>query len=96
MEFKELLQRYHVSPLRYEDGTELVEKDYKNLYLILKKYFIAQKMILNKDEPAISQNLISKAEKNNECSLISPDVEDIMDILMEQKGGIVHAENESC
>ena len=43
MNFKEILQRYHVSPLQYDDGVELQESDYVDLYVVLMKYYFIRK-----------------------------------------------------
>ena len=39
MTFKKILMRYHISPLTYENGEQLEEKDYTDLFKILQKYF---------------------------------------------------------
>ena len=89
MNFKETLQRYHISPLQYGNGETLNEKDYVELYLILTKYFTAQNIVLNSKVPEVNNNLLEKVASNYKRSLIKPDVEDVMDALMEQKGELV-------
>lgn len=89
MNFKETLQRYHISPLKYSSGETLNEKDYVELYLILSKYFIAQNIVFNSKIPSANNNLLEKVVSNYKRSLIKPDVEDVMDALMEQKGELV-------
>lgn len=89
MNFKETLQRYHISPLQYSNGETLNEKDYVELYLILTKYFTAQNIVLNSKVPEVNNNLLEKVASNYKRSLIKPDVEDVMDALMEQKGELV-------
>ena len=89
MNFKETLERYHVSPLKYSDGTELNEKDYKDLYILLLKYFTAQRIVSKNKMPEINSEIVSKAEQNYSRALIKQNFEDIMDCLMEQKGGLV-------
>lgn len=89
MNFKETLQRYHISPLQYGNGETLNEKDYVELYLILTKYFTAQNIVFNSKVPEVNNNLLEKVASNYKRSLIKPDVEDVMDALMEQKGELV-------
>lgn len=89
MNFKETLQRYHISPLQYANGEALNEKDYVELYLILTKYFTAQNIVFNSKVPEVNNNLLEKVASNYKRSLIKPDVEDVMDALMEQKGELV-------
>lgn len=84
MQFREILQRYHISPLKYDDGTELGEKDYCSLFVILQKYFLSRKIIGQEKVFASMDKLIKKAEQSYERSLLPLEVEDVMDILMEQ------------
>ena len=88
MEFKDILRRYHISPLQYEDGVELNESDYMTLYQILGKYY-AVNSYLNKRVPKTDTNVLKKIENYCRRSLITPEVEDVMDVIMEQKGGKV-------
>lgn len=89
MEFKEILQRYHISPLRFDDGVELSERDYFDLAVILQKYYLAKKMTGSTRIPKIPDNLVEKTQKNFKRSLLPMEVENIMDMLMEQTGGNV-------
>ena len=89
MDFRETLKRYHISPLQYEDGTELNEIDYGSLFMVLQKYYFAKNMLESTRIPQISENLKHKVEVRCKKALLSPDFEDLMDILMEQEGGNV-------
>jgi len=89
MDFRETLKRYHISPLQYDDGVELNEIDYNSLFVILQKYFFAKNMLDSSRVPQIPDNLKHKAEVRCKKALLAPDLEDLMDILMEQEGGNV-------
>ena len=89
MNFREILGRYHVSPLKYADGTELNEKDYRDLYVMLQKYFTAQRITTKNKMPEANPDLIKRAEQDYARALIKQDFTDVMDCLMEQKGGII-------
>ncbi len=84
MEFKDILRRYHISPLQYDDGTELNESDYNLLYQILNKYYTINSY-LRKRVPKLDSSINQKIESYIKCSLIPPETEEIMDILMEQE-----------
>lgn len=88
-EFKELLQRYHISPLQYQDGTELNESDYFNLAEMLLKYYYSRNIMNCTKIPKISDNLRKKVTSHCQRSLLGFELEDLMDILMEQNGGMV-------
>ena len=83
MEFKDILRRYHISPLQYDDGVELNESDYNALYQILTKYYTVNSY-LNKRVPKVDSTINNKIENYLKRSLIPPETEEIMDILMEQ------------
>lgn len=90
MDIKETLKRYHISPLRYEDGTELSEKDYISLFEFMTKYFYAKNTLSeNKKSYSIPENLINQVERLQKFALIPASFDDVMDILMEQTGGQV-------
>ena len=89
MDFRETLKRYHISPLRYEDGTELNEIDYGSFFMVLQKYYFAKNMLDSFRIPQIPENLKHKVEVRCKKALLAPDLEDLMDILMEQEGGNV-------
>ena len=84
--FKEILKRYHISPLQYEDGVELGERDYYSLFLILQKYYTIKE--LNDEKftmPVVDKSLITKVQKDKEKSLLPLSEEEQMDIIMQQK-----------
>lgn len=83
------MQRYHISPLKYDDGTELEEKDYFNLGTVLLKYYYGKQLLQDTRVPRIPDGLAKKAADHMKRSLLGVDFEGIMDILMEQQGGIV-------
>ena len=89
MEFREILKRYHVSPLKYDDDVELSESDYNSLFNILSKYYAA-KEYLGCRVPKIDVNTVrNKIENYCKRAVIPPTVEEIMDILMNQNKGAV-------
>lgn len=90
MNFKETLQRYHISPLRYGDGVELEEKDYFSLATMLMKYFYGRQLLSDSTKvPKIPEVLAKRCSDHVKRSLLDVDLESIMDILMEQEGGSV-------
>ncbi|MBR6401841.1 MAG: hypothetical protein IKS48_00490 [Eubacterium sp.] len=83
--FKEMLKRYHISPLQYADGEELSERDYFSLFTILQKYYTIKSMNDEKfNIPFVDKALIDKVSRNKEKSLIPLSDEECMDILMKQ------------
>ena len=78
MKFKEILSRYHISPLMYQDGVELDEKDYRDLYKILTKYYYIKDELYSVDE-----QLIKRLNYNMQNSIMSLEPEEKMDVLME-------------
>lgn len=82
--FKEILQRYHIAPLKYDDGVELEERDYVNLFTILSKYFTIKQKVEGCNLPVIKEHLIAKVESAIKNSLVPFEPEELMDILMEQ------------
>lgn len=87
MDFKDILKRYHISPLQYDDGTELNESDYNSLYIILSKYYAVNSYV-GKRTPKL-EDYSKKIENHCKRCLIEPDVDEVMDILMGQTGGTV-------
>ena len=87
MEFKDCLRRYHVAPLRYDDGKELSEGDYKLLFVFLKKYYAARFRSEGLPVPEIPAGLEAKAEKAANAALFPLSIEDFMDIYTNQQGG---------
>ena len=84
--FKEILKRYHVSPLQYEDGVELGERDYYSLFLILQKYYAVKELNDEKFKvPVVDESLIKKIQRDKEKSLLPLTDEECMDIIMNQK-----------
>ena len=84
--FKDILKRYHISPLQYNDGVELEEKDYNDLYKMLLRYYAVRKLTENYEPPKIDKTLLDKMNKNFESSLIPFEPEELFDILMSKKG----------
>ena len=83
--FKDILKRYHISPLKYDDNEELSERDYFSLYTILQKYYTIK--ALNDDKfkiPSVDEVLVQKVIKDKNKSLIPLTDEEQMDILMKQ------------
>ena len=84
--FKEILKRYHVSPLKYDDNTELGERDYFSLFVILQKYYTIKALNDEKFKiPVVDESLIVKVQKDKEKSLLPLSEEEQMDIIMQQK-----------
>ena len=86
MMFKDILKRYHISPLQYNDGVELEEKDYNDLYKMLLRYYAVRRLTENYEPPKIDKTLVDKMNKNFESSLIPFEPEELFDILMSKKG----------
>lgn len=85
MKFTDVLQRYHIAPLKYDDDKILDEKDYFELSKILHKYvFMKNKFDNNFLDFEVNENLVKKVEHTLKNSLMDLSEEDIMDILMEQ------------
>ena len=90
MDFREVLRRYHISPLQYDDGVLLDEKDYYDLAVLLMKYYYSkQKLGCNSRIPKIPEALQKKVENHMKRSLFEVDIESIMDVLMEQGGNVI-------
>lgn len=87
MEFKEILQRYHISPLQYQDGVELNESDYFNLAELLLKYYYSKNIMGCTKIPKITDVLKKRVTNHCQRSLLGFELEDLMDILTEQTGG---------
>lgn len=86
MTFKDMLKRYHISPLQYQDGVELEEKDYNDLYKMMLRYYAVRKLTENYEPPKIDKTLVDKMNKSFESSLIPFEPEELFDILMIKKG----------
>ena len=89
MKFTDCLKRYHISPLNYNDGTELDERDYLELYKMLHRYFEMKELLLIKEKWQIDEYILDKIRATIKNSLIPMEEQDVMDILMEQKTNIV-------
>jgi len=89
MEFREILKRYHISPLKYDDDTELSESDYGFLFSILSKYYIAKQCLGNRVPKIDEEGMRNKIENYCKRTLVLPEIEDLMDILMNQNKGAV-------
>lgn len=89
MEFRDILQRYHISPLKYEDDSELAESDYYDLAGLLLRYYYAKNIVGCQKIPRINDTLIKRVQDHCKRSLLGVDIESLMDILTEQKGGNV-------
>lgn len=86
MQFKDILKRYHISPLQYEDNTELNERDYYSLFVFLQKYYTIKSITDDKFKvPVVDNALIQKVIKSMEKSLLPLSEEECLDILMNQK-----------
>ena len=84
--FKEILKRYHISPLKYDDDVELGERDYFSLFVILQKYYTIKALNDEKfNVPVVDESLITKVQKDKEKSLLPLTDEECMDIIMQQK-----------
>ena len=86
MQFKDVLKRYHISPLQYEDNTELNERDYYSLFVFLQKYYTIKALTDNKFKmPVVDDVSVQKVIKNKEKSLLPLSEEECLDMLMNQK-----------
>ena len=71
MQFKDVLKRYHISPLQYEDNTELNERDYYSLFVFLQKYYTIKALTDNKFKmPVVDDVSVQKVIKSMEKSLL--------------------------
>ena len=86
MTFKDMLKRYHISPLQYQDGVELEEKDYNDLYKMMLRYYAVRKLTEDYEPPKIDKTLVEKMNKNFKSSLIPFEPEELFDILMIKRG----------
>lgn len=91
MKFTDVLKRYHISPLKYDDDRLLVEKDYFDLFKFLMKYFT---MKMSYDEVhKLFEELSRKKEFTLKNLLLEISEEEMMDILTGQNTSIVVNEN---
>lgn len=84
MQFKDVLMSYHVSPLMYDDGVLLDERDYNDLFMLLLKYYTAKYYTDGSKIPSIPDGLIDKVKRNIKNSLIPFTDKELLDILTEQ------------
>lgn len=88
MDFKNILRRYHVSPLQYEDGVELDEKDYHILFNMYERYQCITLVLNNEPISEYYQlkfgELIAKVKSIQLNSIFPLTNEEIIDIIMEQ------------
>lgn len=89
MKFEDVLKRYHISPLQYEDGTLLRENDYIDLLKILNKYAYVKSKTGTDFKFLVPATLMKKIEFAEKNTLIPISEEDMMDILMEQNSNSV-------
>lgn len=89
MKFTDVLERYHISPLKYDDDTVLNEKDYLNLFQILLKYILVKNCMGEKIDTTINESLIKKMESAFKRALIPFSDFELLDILMEQKTEVI-------
>ena len=87
MKFTDVLKRYHVSPLKYEDDRILVEKDYVDLFKMLMKYFVMKSSY--EDMKKIFDELSKKKEFTLKNILLELSEEEMIDVLMGQNTSIV-------
>lgn len=87
MKFVDVLKRYHVSPLKYEDDRILVEKDYMDLFKMLMKYFVMKSSY--DDMKKILDELSKKKEFTLKNILLELSEEEMIDVLMGQNTSIV-------
>lgn len=90
MKFADVLKRYHVSPLKYEDDRILVEKDYMDLFKMLMKYFVMKSSY--DDMKKILDELSKKKEFTSKNILLELSEEEMIDVLMGQNTSIVVGE----
>ena len=83
MNFQDVLKRYHISPLKYEDNVLLNEKDYKDLYKMLTRYFVIKGVSWNFLIQE-TNDLQKKVERIFNNTLIPFTEEEMMDILTDQ------------
>ena len=90
MQFREILKRYHVSPLKYEDNSELNERDYLSLFTLLQKYFCIKSIFDESFEmPSVSKESMDKVKRCAEKSLLPLTEEECLDILTRQKPSVL-------
>lgn len=82
MEFKKVLERYHISPLKYDDGVELSEKDYDILFKMFEKVKALEEFFKSGTIPeklSVEFNKLNSIKKN---SLFELSDEECLDIIM--------------
>lgn len=87
MKFTDVLKRYHIAPLKYDDNRILVEKDYLDLFKILMKYFVMKFSF--EDMKSMFDELSKKKEFTLKNMLLNLSEEEMIDILMGQNSNIV-------
>ena len=88
-EFREILKRYHISPLKYDDDVELSESDYGFLFAILSKYYVAKQQLGCRVPKVDETSIRNKIENYCKRTIIPPTIEELMDVLMNQNKGVV-------
>ena len=89
MIFNDVLRLYHISPLHYDDGSELSEKDYVSLFNILSKYFLMKKYFKDDVLKNHLEDINKKIEFLQKNSLIAITEEEVMNILMDMDEKLV-------
>ena len=87
MKFTDVLKRYHISPLKYEDDRFLVERDYVDLFKILIKYFVIKSSY--EDVKKLFDELNRKKEFVLKNTLLDLSEEELIDVLMGQNTNVV-------
>lgn len=87
MKFTDVLKRYHIAPLKYDDNRILVEKDYLDFFKILMKYFVMKFSF--EDMKSMFDELSKKKEFTLKNMLLNLSEEEMIDILMGQNSNIV-------
>lgn len=86
MEFVDLLRRYHISPLSYEDGVLLDKKDYSILFDMFERYQTALKIINGEPINTVKfESEVKKIKNFNSNSLFSLTEEEIFDIMLNKE-----------
>ena len=89
MRFVDVLRRYHISPLKYDDDVLLQEKDYIDLLKILVKYAVMKSEFGTQVNFQVEPRLLRKVESLKKNSIIEPEEVDVMDCLMETSESLV-------
>ena len=95
MKFVDVLRRYHISPLKYDDDVLLQEKDYMCLLKMLVKYAEMKKQFGPGINYEVDPRLFRKVEALKKNALFEPEEADVMDCLMEQTDSSVVKDEEN-